>query len=204
MLPQLHVRDASPQPRVTTGRDGQTYQVSPAHLNPLLCMSHTHRSHQHHHQRHQTLSSRHIGQRREEPAGRVDERWGWVCEEREGCVVTYEVILRGLYSRCVSPGALVSKMLRPQSLRKDVFGLAEGKACPDLELSTRVMRTFLKAETVVKIKTWSGNDLQLRLKNITGIKGEVLWIVSAIETHKTLYSSLEPNRGLNLVICWEK
>lgn len=55
MLPGLQVRDTSPQPRVTTGRHSQSYQLSPAHLNPLLCVNHTHCSHQHHHQRHQTL-----------------------------------------------------------------------------------------------------------------------------------------------------
>lgn len=34
-----------------------------------------------------------------------------------------------------------------------LFSLGEGKACPDLELSMRVMRSLLKAETLIEIKT---------------------------------------------------
>lgn len=58
----------------------------------------------------------------------------------------------GLYSPCVLPVEVVSKMLRPQSLRKYVFSLGEGKACPDLELSMTVTRSLLKAETLIEIK----------------------------------------------------
>lgn len=88
MLPMCNVRDASPQPRVTARRHGQTYQLSPTHLNPLLCLDHAHCSHQHHHQRHQTLSGRHCAIVIAPQLVRVDERWGWG--------VTYEE-LKGVY-----------------------------------------------------------------------------------------------------------
>lgn len=56
MLPTFHILDAPPEPRVTTGGDGQADQISPTHFNPLLCVNHTHCSHKYQHQR---LSSRH-------------------------------------------------------------------------------------------------------------------------------------------------
>lgn len=105
MLPQMYVRDASPQPRVTTVRHGQTNQVSPTQLDPLLCMNHTQSSHQHHHQRHQTLSRRHcktVSDPRVVSGERNQMDW-WLrgedgmCSEQEGCTpVIYEMNLRRL------------------------------------------------------------------------------------------------------------
>lgn len=60
-LAAFYVRDASPQTRVSAGRDGQSDQVSPAHLNPLLGVSGAGCGLQHDQQRHQPLSSMHSG-----------------------------------------------------------------------------------------------------------------------------------------------
>lgn len=46
-------------------------------------------------------------------------------------------------------------MLRLQSLPKNVFSLGEGKVCPDLVLSLRMMQSLLKAETLIEIKNLS-------------------------------------------------
>lgn len=58
-LAVFYVRDASPQTRVSAGRDGQSDQVSPTHLNPLLGVSGADCGLQHDQQHHQPLSNRH-------------------------------------------------------------------------------------------------------------------------------------------------
>lgn len=62
----------------------------------------------------------------------------------------------------------------------------------------RAIGSLFKAEKLIEIKTWSDGDLRLSLKNIRGIKLTFEKLV--IETHKTLYSLLELNRGLRLVV----
>lgn len=58
-LVQLCIGEAPPVPWVPTVWHGQADEVSPTHLDPLLCMNRTHCSHQDHEDTHQTAGSNH-------------------------------------------------------------------------------------------------------------------------------------------------
>lgn len=72
----FYVWVASPQTGVSTGRDGQSYQVSSTHLNPLLSVSRALCGLQHHQQDHQAFSRRHSGIGRRSSAGEKEREPG--------------------------------------------------------------------------------------------------------------------------------
>lgn len=150
MLLQFYIQDASPKPRVSAGRDCQTYQLSPTHLNPLLRLNRTHCSHENHHQRQQTLSSRHCrmcyqmdGWERL-AVWRVmrtcDDLWG----DLEG---VYIVDMCYLYSYTDAGDSL-----------KDVFSLGWRKSMSWSQ--AQYEGDILKAKTLIEIKTLTDSPLR--------------------------------------------
>lgn len=98
-LAALYLREASTQTRVSTGRDGQSYQVSPTHLDPLLRVGGADCGLQHHQQHHQALSSRHSGVCRCSSAGESKASLGSALGCRVGPVVGFIVPSQGLLLR---------------------------------------------------------------------------------------------------------
>lgn len=78
----------------------------------------------------------------------------------------------GVYIVGVRTPSAAFKYAEATDCSKDVFSLGEGKACPDLELSMKVMWS-LKAETLIEIKTCSDTDLQRVIKHITAVFEEL-------------------------------
>lgn len=122
-------------------------------------MGPTHSNREYHHQRHQTLSSRHgmmccwasvsqwrqaAGQKacNEGVKGWLDGN-GWAGGEFKGWMVTYEVIWRGLYSSWVLPIIVGKVVLSSQILVK----------IPSTLVREKHVLSPLKAGTLVKIET---------------------------------------------------